>query len=110
VSPQKGSDETPTGSAAGESVPLKAPRDKACDAPRWPKAFRVRSDLGNGAFSYEGAQGTDYPEFSIWRFSIFGGLKLCGDPATPSEELVGLGAITAKQEFLDRLAVIQIFG
>lgn len=71
---------------------------------------RVRSDLGKGAFSYEGAQGTDYPEFSIWRFSIFGGLKLCGDPATPSEELVGLGAITAKREFLDRPAVIQIFG
>jgi hypothetical protein len=30
---------------------------------------RVRCVLGNGASSYEGAQGIDYPEFSIWKIS-----------------------------------------
>jgi hypothetical protein len=71
---------------------------------------RVRADLGNGAFCYEGAQGADYPEFSIWKISVFGGLKLCGDPAAPLEEVTGLGIITAERQFLLRPNVIAIFG
>jgi len=71
---------------------------------------RVRSTLVNGAFSYEGAQSTDYPEFSIWRISIYGGLKCCGDPMTPMEEASGLGIITAERQFLQRPNVIAIFG
>jgi hypothetical protein len=71
---------------------------------------RVHSTLGNGAFSYEGAQGTDYPEFSIWRISIYGGLKLCGDPMAPMEEVSGLGIITVERQFLQRPNAIAIFG
>jgi hypothetical protein len=33
---------------------------------------RVRCVFGNEAFCYEGAQGTNYPEFSIWKISVYG--------------------------------------
>lgn len=71
---------------------------------------RIRCALGNGAFSYEGAQGTDYPEFSIWKISIYGGLKLCGDQTAPTEEVSGLGVITAERKFFERPNVAAIFG
>lgn len=66
---------------------------------------RVNCSVGNGAFSYEGAQGNDYPEFSVWRFSIFGGLKLAGDPTLLVEEYTSIGVITAQRQFLERLAI-----
>ena len=69
---------------------------------------RVSCVLGNGAFSYEGAQGTDYPEFSIRKISIYGGLKLCGDPTAPVEEITGLGIVTAERQFLQRPNVLAI--
>ena len=71
---------------------------------------RVRCVLGNGAFSYKGVQGTNYPEFSIWKISVYGGLKLCGDPTAPMEVVTGLGIITAERQFLQRPNVIAIFG
>ena len=40
---------------------------------------RVSSNLGNGTFLYEGIQGTDNDAISVWRFSIYGGLKMAGD-------------------------------
>jgi hypothetical protein len=46
---------------------------------------RVNIDLGNGTIHYEGAQGIDNPELSIWKFSVYGGLKLGDDPRVPSE-------------------------
>lgn len=71
---------------------------------------RVRSSLGNGAFSYEGVQGTDYPEFSVWKISIFGGLKLCGDPTAPFEEVTGFWVITAESQFFQRPSMAKVFG
>jgi hypothetical protein len=71
---------------------------------------RVHSEIGNGAFSYKGAQGSDYPEFSIWKISVYGGLKLCGDPTAPMEEVTGLAIVTAERQFLQRPNVIAIFG
>ena len=71
---------------------------------------RVEANLGDSSFCYEGIQGTDYPEFSIWSFSIYGGLKLGGDPEAPDEDAVGLGAISAKKDFLERPAIAEIFG
>jgi hypothetical protein len=70
---------------------------------------RVCCVLGNGAFSYEGAQGTDYPEFSIWKISVYGELKLCGDSAAPMQEVTGLGIVTAERQFLQRPNVLAIF-
>lgn len=35
---------------------------------------RVNMNLGEGTFSYEGLQATDYAGLTIWRFSFYGGL------------------------------------
>jgi hypothetical protein len=70
----------------------------------------VTSDYGNGTFSCESAQGIDYPELSVWRFSIFGGLKLGGDPTLPMEESTSIGVITAEKQFLERPNQVAIYG
>lgn len=70
---------------------------------------QVSNDLGNGAFRYEGGQG-DYPELTVWRFSIYGGLVMAGDPNAPHEIATGIGAMTATKDFLARPAVVNIFG
>jgi hypothetical protein len=49
---------------------------------------RANENLGNGTFTYEGAQGTDSPQMSIWLFSIYGGIKLSGDPDVPQEVVI----------------------
>ena len=41
---------------------------------------RVSANLGEGTFMYEGLQGTDIPEMSVWLFNVYGGMKLSGDP------------------------------
>lgn len=70
---------------------------------------RISVDLGGGTFRYEGTQG-DYPELTVWRFSIYGGLVMAGDPDAPGEIATGIGAMTATKEFLGRSAVVNIFG
>lgn len=54
----------------------------------------VSADLGHGAFVYEGAQGVDCPQVSIWRFSAFGGVKLGGDPSAPDLTSSRIGVLT----------------
>jgi hypothetical protein len=39
---------------------------------------RARGDIGNGALVYEGAQGTDNPQVSIWVLSLYGGATMAG--------------------------------
>jgi len=55
---------------------------------------RVGDMLGAGTFSYEGAQGVTDPGITVWRFTIFGGLRLAGDPRSPHEEVALFGALT----------------
>lgn len=66
---------------------------------------RVRENVGESTFFYEGAQGNDYPEFSVWKFSIYGGAKLAGDPVAPLEETSCIGVITAKKSYLQDSAI-----
>lgn len=54
----------------------------------------VKADLGNGTFVYEGVQGEDCPQLSVWRFSAFGGVKLVGDPKAPDETSSRIGVLT----------------
>jgi hypothetical protein len=61
---------------------------------------RVSANLGEGTFSYEGLQGTDIPEMSVWLFSVYGGMKLSGDPQAPHEECSIIGGVTATREGL----------
>lgn len=44
---------------------------------------RVTDTLGENTFWYEGVQGVDCPEITAWRFSIYNGLQLTGDPEAP---------------------------
>ena len=43
---------------------------------------RVRANIGNGALVYEGAQGTDNPQVSVWALSILGGAQMAGYDGT----------------------------
>ncbi len=40
---------------------------------------RVTKNLGAGAFTYEGAQGVDCPEITVWRLSMYGGVRVSDD-------------------------------
>ena len=46
---------------------------------------RISGSVGNGTFDYEGVQSVADPHVSIWKFRIFGGVKLGGDPDAPDE-------------------------
>lgn len=63
---------------------------------------RVRENLGKGTFIYEGVQGTDIPEMSIWLFSIYGGMKLSGNTSTANDDCSIIGAVTATREFMTK--------
>jgi len=62
---------------------------------------RVRADLGNGTFVYEGAQG-DYPEETVWRFVLYGGVEFGGDPRVSEPSSLAI-ALTAKKELIQNL-------
>jgi len=62
---------------------------------------RASGNLGNGTFVYEGAQGVNYPELSLWRFGVYGNAQVSGDISEPNEQSLGLFAFTARKEFLE---------
>jgi hypothetical protein len=64
---------------------------------------RAVGNLGDGTFTYEGAQGTDIPQMSIWLFSIYGGIRLSGDPDNPHEVTSFVGGVTATKQTLAKL-------
>jgi hypothetical protein len=68
---------------------------------------RVSENLGNGTFSYEGVQSAENPEMSVWRFSVFGGLTLSGDPDAPGEISSLIGAMTGSHAFLAKLRAME---
>ncbi|WP_315770081.1 MULTISPECIES: hypothetical protein [unclassified Bradyrhizobium] len=64
---------------------------------------RVKGDIGEGALVYEGAQGVDFPEMSIWIFQLFGGTRTSGDPCEPDASIRVVGGLTASQRVLGLL-------
>lgn len=72
---------------------LTRPREPLFDQYLLPGA-PVRANLGNGTFVYEGVQGEDCRQLSVWRFSAFGGVKLVGDPQAPDETSSRIGVLT----------------
>jgi hypothetical protein len=66
-----------------------------------PAKMRVGDCPGGGTFGYEGAQASDNPNMTIWMFSVYGGLKLTGDPGAPHDEASKIGVVTASQPFID---------
>lgn len=68
----------------------------------------VDESLGNGTFSYYGAQGVGDPNFSIWRFEIYGGLQLTGDRRYPDEIARYVGAISGTRELLRENGLVAV--
>jgi hypothetical protein len=67
---------------------------------------RVDENLGADTFSYLGAQGTDDSQMSVWLFTIYGGLRLCGDPDAPHEQVSKVGVLIASRQFIERFNVL----
>lgn len=61
---------------------------------------RVAANLGNGTFVYEGVQGVDTPEVTAWRFLIYGGIDMGGDPDQPHEASKVIGAFTGPKRVM----------
>jgi hypothetical protein len=57
----------------------------------------VRQNLGEGTFCYEGLQAEEPRELTIWRFSIYGGACLSGDPKAPAMTSSQVLAITGPE-------------
>jgi len=66
---------------------------------------RVRSNIGDGALAYEGAQGTDNPQVSVWELSMFGGAKMAGADGAEFTSKFGVmtGPLAVKQRADDRI-------
>jgi hypothetical protein len=50
----------------------------------------VNVDLGNGTFVYEGRQGQNVPEFSVWRIELLGGVEFSDDSVFPTKRGRGI--------------------
>jgi len=71
----------------------------------WNTPTRVADNLGNGTFVYEGAQATDVPEATIWRFEMYGGIKFGGDPRVPGPASLAV-ALTGPDSLIRRLQTL----
>ncbi len=60
---------------------------------------RIKEDLGNRTLVYEGLVSAD-PGLSVWTFSMYGGMKLNGDPS--GEEASLIGGLTQRRPGFDR--------
>jgi len=63
---------------------------------------RVSGNLGEGTFKYEGAQAVDYPELTLWRFEIYGGVDFGGDPRVNGPSSLVMAA-TGRAEMVGNL-------
>jgi len=62
----------------------------------------VSGDFGEGTFRYEGAQGAEYPELTLWRFEIYGGVDFGGDPNVYGPSSLTI-AVTGRSEVIGNL-------
>lgn len=65
-------------------------------------AQRVQINLGGGAVQYEGVQGVDCPHVTAWRFTIYGGLIMGGDPEARGEICSQIAVITGQTSTFQR--------
>jgi hypothetical protein len=69
---------------------------------------RLKVDLGESTFRYEAAQGIDSSHLSIWKFSVYGGLKLGDDPEAPLETSSLIWGIAGRSKIINELWDIRI--
>ena len=63
---------------------------------------RVDRNLGENTFSYQGSQAKDCPEMTVWRFSMYGGVRFGGDPKAPGGSSLAI-ALTGRDPFIRKL-------
>jgi hypothetical protein len=68
----------------------------------WNTPQRVTGHLGENTFSYEGAQATDCPQATVWKFSMYGGVIFGGDPRLPGPSSLAV-AVTGPEGFIEKL-------
>ena len=68
----------------------------------WNTPLRASDNLGNGTFVYEGAQATDVPEATVWRFQMYGGITFGGDPVHSGPASLAV-AVTGKDSAIRNL-------
>jgi len=68
----------------------------------WNTREQVSENLGEGTFVYEGKQATDYPEMTVWRFWMYGGVVFGGDVTLPGPASVAI-AVTGPLAFINNL-------
>jgi hypothetical protein len=61
---------------------------------------RVRVNLGEGTFIYEGLRTIDSPQSALWRFLIYGGLSFAENSRDPSEKASLIFAVTGPRTLL----------
>jgi len=64
-------------------------------------AARISEDLKGGTFQYQGAQAGDDPSVTIWRFSMYGGIRL-GDPDVPGQIATRIGVMTGPRSIKEK--------
>ena len=57
----------------------------------------VRASLGDGLILYQGVQAVDDPCLTLWRYQLYGGIVLGGDPRAPSETSSNIWASTSRR-------------
>jgi hypothetical protein len=65
----------------------------------------VNENLGNGTFTYKGAQAADYAEMTIWQFSVYGGFLIADEISQSS----CVWAITGRESFFAHPALKTFF-
>lgn len=60
---------------------------------------RVQASLGEGLVDYQGVQAIDDPALSLWRFRLYGGVRLADDPQRTSEAVDTIWGMSAKSLF-----------
>jgi hypothetical protein len=63
----------------------------------------VSESIGGGTFCYEGRQGVDDPNLTIWRFSVYGGLLLSESGAPKPAGTSGIIAVVGPHELIEQL-------
>ena len=64
---------------------------------------RVIKSIGDSAFEYEGLQSIAGPHLTVWRFKIYGGIQLTGDPQAPDVLANTVWVTTSKSAGLGEL-------
>lgn len=71
---------------------------------------RVEVNLGNDTFSYEGIQGVDCPQVTVWRLCVYGGVRFGGDAEAPSQVSSRVGVVTGPKSIRRNADLMARFG